>query len=118
MRQKRSVNLVAAVTAWLSLWYAAKPVDVDHTYGHKKIEYFSSGLEGVLILAAAVGIAWYAVRRLSYPEDAHEPIGRRGRGAGRVDHQSGRRHLRCFGSAADTDRSCWRPTASTCWPTS
>jgi cation diffusion facilitator family transporter len=70
-----SVNLVAAVTAWLSLWYAAKPVDTNHTYGHKKIEFFSSGLEGVLILVAAVGIAGYAVRRLYHPEPLHDPIG-------------------------------------------
>ncbi len=63
-----TVNLVAAITAWISLWYAAKPVDVDHTYGHKKIEFFSSGLEGVLIVVAAGGIAWYAVRRLLVPE--------------------------------------------------
>jgi cation diffusion facilitator family transporter len=69
-----TVNLVAAVTAWLSLRYAAKPVDVEHTYGHKKIEYFSSGLEATLILAAAVGIAWYAVHRLYDPEPLHEPL--------------------------------------------
>jgi cation diffusion facilitator family transporter len=62
------VNLVAAVTALVSLWYAAQPVDVEHTYGHKKIEYFSSGLEGVLIIVAAGSIAWYAVRRLLTPQ--------------------------------------------------
>src|SRR6185437_205508 len=55
------VNLVAAVTAYLSLSYAAKPVDASHTYGHEKIEFFSSGLEGVLIVVAAAAIAWYAV---------------------------------------------------------
>jgi cation diffusion facilitator family transporter len=58
------VNLLAAVTAYLSLRYAAKPVDESHTYGHEKIEFFSSGLEGVLILTAAALIAWYAVQRL------------------------------------------------------
>jgi cation diffusion facilitator family transporter len=62
------VNLAAAVTALASLWYAAQPVDPNHTYGHEKIEYFSSGLEGVLILVAAGGIAWYAVRRLFAPQ--------------------------------------------------
>src|SRR5262249_46123259 len=61
------VNLLAAVTAFLSLRYAARPVDQDHTYGHEKIEFFSSGLEGVLILVAAVAIAWYAVGRLVNP---------------------------------------------------
>ena len=33
--------------------YAARPVDPTHTYGHDKIAYFSSGLEGMLILVAA-----------------------------------------------------------------
>jgi len=37
------VNLAAAVIALISLYYAARPVDVSHTYGHEKIEYFSSG---------------------------------------------------------------------------
>ncbi|HWY88416.1 MAG TPA: cation diffusion facilitator family transporter [Gemmataceae bacterium] len=63
-----TVNLVAAVSAFLCLVYAARPVDPSHTYGHEKIEYFSSGLEGVLMLAAAVGIAWYAVTRLVTPQ--------------------------------------------------
>jgi cation diffusion facilitator family transporter len=61
------VNLVAALAALLSLWYAAQPVDPSHTYGHEKIEYFSSGLEGMLILVAAGGIAWYAIDRLITP---------------------------------------------------
>ena len=62
------VNLLAAVTAYLSLAYAARPADPTHTYGHEKIEYFSSGLEGVLILLAGFGTAGYAVRRLIDPE--------------------------------------------------
>jgi cation diffusion facilitator family transporter len=62
------VNLLAALTAFASLWYASRPIDPSHTYGHEKIEYFSSGLEGVLIVGAAVGIAWYAGRRLLHPE--------------------------------------------------
>src|SRR5262249_37821689 len=62
------VNLAAAGTAWLSLWFAARPVDVSHTYGHEKFEYFSSGLEGMLILVAAGGIAWYAIGRLISPQ--------------------------------------------------
>ena len=61
------VNVVAALTALVSLWYAAQPIDPSHTYGHQKIEYFSSGLEGTLIVAAAVGIAWFAVQRLLVP---------------------------------------------------
>jgi len=63
------VNLLTAVTAFLSLRYAALPVDANHTYGHEKIEFFSSGIEGVVILIAAGGIAWYAVKRLFVPEE-------------------------------------------------
>ena len=62
------VNLIAATAALLSLWYASQPVDPGHTYGHEKIEYFSSGLEGMLILGAAGGIAWYAIQRLLTPQ--------------------------------------------------
>lgn len=62
------VNLTAALTALGCLWYASQPVDPNHTYGHEKIEYFSSGLEGVLILVAAAGIAWYAAGRLFAPQ--------------------------------------------------
>jgi cation diffusion facilitator family transporter len=68
------VNLVAALTAYVSLWYASRPVDRTHTYGHEKIEFFSSGLEGVLILVAAISIAWYAVGRLIHPTPL-EPLG-------------------------------------------
>jgi cation diffusion facilitator family transporter len=63
------VNLVAALTALVCLWYASQPVDPSHTYGHEKIEYFSSGIEGMLILVAAGGIVWYAVERLISPTE-------------------------------------------------
>ncbi len=62
------INLLTALTAYFSLWYAAQPVDREHTYGHAKIEYFSSGLEGMLILGAALVIAVYAIHRLIVPE--------------------------------------------------
>lgn len=62
------VNVVTSFTALLSVHYASKPVDLSHTYGHEKIEFFSSGLEGILIAVAAFGVAGYAVRRLMYPE--------------------------------------------------
>lgn len=58
------INLTAALTALFCLWYSVQPVDSNHTYGHEKIEFFSSGLEGALILVAAAGIAWYALKRL------------------------------------------------------
>jgi cation diffusion facilitator family transporter len=62
------VNLVAAVVALVVLTIAARPPDDDHAYGHDKAEYFSSGVEGGLILIAAASIAWAAVGRLRDPQ--------------------------------------------------
>src|SRR5262249_56357916 len=62
------VNLLAAVTAYFALWYASRPADSTHTYGHEKIEFLSSGLEGVLIVVAGMGAAGYGVQRLLQPE--------------------------------------------------
>jgi cation diffusion facilitator family transporter len=61
------VNLVAALAAFWALSYAAKPPDAGHTFGHSKAEYFSSALEGLLILIAAVSIAIAAGERLFHP---------------------------------------------------
>ena len=62
------VNLVAALGAFWALSLAAKPADRTHHYGHFKAEYFSSGLESVLIVLAAVAIIHSAVGRLQHPE--------------------------------------------------
>lgn len=58
-----TVNFAAATVAWIALWYASRPVDLDHNYGHEKIEYFSSGLEGGLILVAGLGAFGMALDR-------------------------------------------------------
>jgi cation diffusion facilitator family transporter len=49
------------------LTVAARPPDEDHLYGHSKAEYFSSVVEGLLILVAAGSIAFAATRRLITP---------------------------------------------------
>ena len=62
------VNLVGAIMALAMLTVAARPADDDHTYGHSKAEYFSSGVEGTLILIAAISIIWTAAPRLLNPQ--------------------------------------------------
>ncbi len=62
------VNLVAAVMALAMLTLAAQPPDDQHHFGHGKAEYFSSGLEGALILLAALGIGVAAYDRLLHPQ--------------------------------------------------
>ena len=66
------VNLIGGIMALAMLTVAARPADEDHAYGHGKAEYFSSGLEGGLILVAAVSIAIAAGMRLITPKPLHE----------------------------------------------
>ncbi|GAB1692636.1 cation diffusion facilitator family transporter [Krasilnikovia sp. M28-CT-15] len=61
------VNLVAAIIALVALTVAARPADASHHYGHGKAEYFSAGLEGLMIFVAAGVILVSAVRRFIYP---------------------------------------------------
>lgn len=61
------VNLAGASAALVALIIAARPADRTHPYGHTKAEYFSSGLEGGLILVAAIAIGWTALQRLLQP---------------------------------------------------
>lgn len=62
------VNLAGALMALAMLTVAAQPPDDEHAFGHGKAEYFASGFEGFLILAAAIGIAAAAVDRLLHPQ--------------------------------------------------
>lgn len=62
------INLVAAVVALWILKIAAQPPDDEHMYGHGKVEYFSSGLEGALIILAAISIGFAAFERLLNPQ--------------------------------------------------
>lgn len=68
------VNLVGALMALAMLTIAARPADENHAYGHGKAEYFSSGVEGTLILIAAISIGVAAVQRLINPR-ALEQVG-------------------------------------------
>ena len=66
------VNLAGALMALAMLTAAARPPDEDHAYGHSKAEYFSSVLEGTLILVAAVSIGVAAVERLINPKQLEQ----------------------------------------------
>jgi len=62
------VNLLGGIVALAMLEVASRPADEAHAFGHSKAEYFSSGIEGTLILVAALTIAIAAVRRLLHPQ--------------------------------------------------
>ena len=63
-----TVNLAGAIMALAMISIAELPADNHHTYGHGKAEYFSAGFEGLLILLAAIGIAYAAITRLLDPQ--------------------------------------------------
>lgn len=58
------VHVAAVMFATFSLSLLQKPADDDHPYGHSKIAFFSAGIEGALIILAALFIIYESVRRL------------------------------------------------------
>lgn len=58
------VNIIAAFMGLYSLHLAAKPKDKDHPYGHGKVEFITSGIEGALIIFAGIMIIVESVRSL------------------------------------------------------
>jgi cation diffusion facilitator family transporter len=62
------VNLAAAIVVLFTLRIVEQPPDETHQYGHDKAEYFSSGIEGTLIMVAAITILYTSVGRLLEPQ--------------------------------------------------
>ncbi len=50
------VHVLAVGFAAFSMWLSFKPPDTDHPYGHDKVSFFSAGIEGGLIVVAALFI--------------------------------------------------------------
>ncbi len=66
------INVIGAAFAWYSIYLSGKPRDKEHPYGHGKIEFFSIGFEGAMILLAGILILFEAVHLLIQPEAAHQ----------------------------------------------
>jgi cation diffusion facilitator family transporter len=58
------IDLVASVIALISVRRADEPPDVEHPYGHEKVENLAAAIEGMLILVGAGVIVYEATRRL------------------------------------------------------
>jgi cation diffusion facilitator family transporter len=54
------VNVASSAAACAALFYATKPADENHPYGHDKAEFFAAVLVGVLIIVAALSIFQHA----------------------------------------------------------
>lgn len=58
------VNVISAFMGLYSLHLAAKPKDEDHPYGHGKVEFVTSGIEGALIAIAGIMIIYEGANSL------------------------------------------------------
>lgn len=52
------VNVITGAVALITVYISSRPPDNEHPYGHGKAEYFSAGLEGILITVAGLFIGW------------------------------------------------------------
>lgn len=66
------VNILAGIMGLYSLRLSAKPRDEDHPYGHGKIEFISSAIEGTLIAMAGAIIIVESVSALLHPKNIHQ----------------------------------------------
>jgi len=67
------LDLVAAVVTYLSVRVSDKPADMDHPFGHGKIEHLSAFIETSLLLLTCGWIVWEAGRRLFFRHVHVEP---------------------------------------------
>lgn len=63
------VNVLAGSFALYSLYYAAKPKDEDHPYGHGKIEFLSTGVEGGMVTLAGVAMTFKGITAFFNPHE-------------------------------------------------
>jgi cation diffusion facilitator family transporter len=59
-------DLATDVAVLLGLRAAQRPPDRNHAYGHGRYETLSALFVGVMLLAAAGGIAWHSIQRILY----------------------------------------------------
>lgn len=58
------IHILATLMVVYSIYLSNKPPDKSHFYGHGNIEYFSAGVEGFLIIIAALTIMYFAIKDL------------------------------------------------------
>ncbi|MBD3332472.1 cation diffusion facilitator family transporter [candidate division GN15 bacterium] len=57
-------DVVTDIVSLVGLWWGRQEEDAEHPWGHGRIETFAGMLVGILLIAAAVGIAYSATRSL------------------------------------------------------
>jgi cation diffusion facilitator family transporter len=68
-----AADVFASLIVWGGLHIGAQPADEDHPYGHGKAEALATAVVSFMLLGAAVGIAFEAVREIRTPHKAPAP---------------------------------------------
>jgi len=61
-----SSDLLASIITFFSVSESSKPADADHQFGHGKYEDFTSFIEGMLIILAALYIVYEALKKIIF----------------------------------------------------
>lgn len=69
-----SVDLLAAIIAFVAVRTSGRPADDSHAFGHGKYENLSGAVEALLIFVAALWIIWEAVEKLRHPAPMEAPL--------------------------------------------
>jgi cation diffusion facilitator family transporter len=70
-----TIDLVASVIAFVAVRRADEPADVEHPYGHEKVENVAASIEGLLIIGGAVFIITESIDRLVNGNTEVESLG-------------------------------------------
>ncbi|MEZ4462405.1 MAG: cation diffusion facilitator family transporter [bacterium] len=63
------INIVTSGFALYAVWLSAQPRDMEHPYGHGKIEYLSAAVEGALVTVAGIAILLISAYRIAHPPE-------------------------------------------------
>lgn len=66
------INVITGCIGLYSVWLASKPRDLNHPYGHGKVEFISAAIEGTLISIAGIIIIFEAIRDIRHPIVIHQ----------------------------------------------
>jgi cation diffusion facilitator family transporter len=70
-----SVDLIASIIAFIAVRRADEPADVEHPYGHEKVESVAASIEGVLIIGGAIFIIFESIGRLATGDTEVQSLG-------------------------------------------
>ena len=66
-----TINVVAGFISLYSLSLSARPKDINHPYGHGKVEFLSAAVEGLLMVMSSFLIIYEAINNLRHPHTLH-----------------------------------------------